>query len=100
MNSDNWLEIGAALLPLLLLAPVLGRYMYGVYEQPHMLPRPLRAMEKLAFRLAGADPGHDMTWKEYAVALLLFNAFGFLAVFTLQMLQAWLPLNPEGLPNA
>ena len=100
MNSDNWLEIGAALLPLLLLAPVLGRYMYGVYEQPHTLPRPLRAVEKFAFRLAGADPNHNMTWKEYAVALLLFNGFGFLAVLALQMLQAWLPLNPEGLSNA
>ena len=31
--------------------------------------------------------------------VLLFNLFGFVLLFVLQMLQAWLPLNTEKLPN-
>jgi len=38
-----------------------------------------------------------MGWKSYALALLVFNAIGVLFVFLLQILQAWLPLNPEQL---
>src|SRR5512136_1532002 len=35
-----------------------------------------------------------MNWKEYALALLLFNVLGILVVYALQRLQTWLPLNP------
>ncbi len=100
MDIHNWLEIGAALALLLLFALPLGRYMYGVYERPETLPRPLRAVEGLVCRLAGVDPDRDMGWKEYASCLLLFNLFGFLVVFALMMGQTALPLNPEQLPGA
>src|SRR5207237_2567421 len=35
--------------------------------------------------------------KTYAVAMLLFNALGFVVVYALQRLQGILPLNPQGL---
>ena len=38
-----------------------------------------------------------MTWKTYAVAMLVFNLLGLLAVYVLQRLQGILPLNPQGL---
>src|SRR5499433_3049821 len=38
-----------------------------------------------------------MGWKTYAIAMLLFNLLGFLAVYLLQRLQGVLPLNPQGL---
>ena len=38
-----------------------------------------------------------MTWKTYAVALLVFNLLGLLVVYLLQRLQGILPLNPQGL---
>ena len=99
MDIHNWLETGAALLPLLLLALPLGRYMHGVYERPQAMLRPFRAAEGLVYRLAGVDPDRDMGWKEYASCLLLFNLWGFIAVFALQLGQAALPLNPEHLPS-
>src|SRR5690349_24754503 len=37
-----------------------------------------------------------MGWKTYAIAMLLFNLCGFLAVYALQRLQGVLPLNPQG----
>jgi K+-transporting ATPase ATPase A chain len=37
-----------------------------------------------------------MTWKTYAVAMLVFNVIGMLFVYLLQRAQGWLPLNPQG----
>lgn len=37
-----------------------------------------------------------MTWKNYALALLLFNTLGLLAVYGLQRMQLLLPFNPQG----
>ncbi|MGH8512698.1 MAG: potassium-transporting ATPase subunit KdpA, partial [Gammaproteobacteria bacterium] len=42
------------------------------------------------------DPAKDMRWTEYALAMLLFNLLGAVAVYGLQRLQAYLPLNPQG----
>ena len=40
----------------------------------------------------------EMGWRKYAVAVLLFNAVGFLAVYVLLRLQGVLPLNPQEFP--
>ncbi len=60
-------------------------------------------IEKLLYRLAGIA-GEDgavegQGWKAYAIALLLFNGIGALAVYALQRLQVFLPLNPQGMAN-
>jgi K+-transporting ATPase ATPase A chain len=59
----------------------------------------LHRMESRLYRAAGIEPEQGMDWKAYAVALLVFNAVGTLAVYLLQRVQAWLPLNPQGLGN-
>jgi K+-transporting ATPase ATPase A chain len=59
----------------------------------------LRWLESALYRAAGVDPEQGMGWKTYAVALLIFNTVGTLAVYLLQRVQAWLPLNPQGLGN-
>jgi K+-transporting ATPase ATPase A chain len=60
-------------------------------------------IEALLYRAAGVA-GKDgkpagQNWKAYAIALLAFNGIGALAVYALQRLQAFLPLNPQGLAN-
>jgi K+-transporting ATPase ATPase A chain len=37
-----------------------------------------------------------MSWRRYAVAMLVFNVAGLLVVYLLQRVQQWLPLNPQG----
>ncbi|HWQ20250.1 MAG TPA: potassium-transporting ATPase subunit KdpA, partial [Methanotrichaceae archaeon] len=49
------------------------------------------------YRLCGIDEGQEMSWKDYSASLLIFNALGLAAVFLLQEIQGFLPLNPEGL---
>jgi K+-transporting ATPase ATPase A chain len=55
--------------------------------------------ERLIYRAAGVDESQDMSWTRYAVALLLFNVVGALAVYLLQRVQLWLPLNPQHFAN-
>ena len=59
----------------------------------------LHRIEGALYRVAGVQAGEGMGWKTYALALLAFNTLGTLFVYGLQRVQAWLPLNPQGLAN-
>ncbi len=83
---------------LLALAKPLGAYMARVYEgRPFGLDRVLGPVERLIYRLSGVRPDEEMNWKNYAIAMLMFNMLGLFAVYLLQRVQGWLPLNPQGL---
>ncbi|HXW32132.1 MAG TPA: potassium-transporting ATPase subunit KdpA [Acidimicrobiales bacterium] len=74
----------------------LGLYMANVMEGRPIWPLRLGApLERLIYRLSGVESSAEMSWKEYAVALLIFNALGALFLYALQRLQPWLPLNPQ-----
>ncbi|RYE79804.1 MAG: potassium-transporting ATPase subunit KdpA [Oxalobacteraceae bacterium] len=90
----------AFLVVLLVLAYPLGRYLALVGEGGAMRGLGwLHRIEQLFYRMAGTSADAAMGWKRYAVALLVFNTVGALFVYAVQRLQAWLPLNPQGLPN-
>lgn len=76
--------------------PLLGSYIASLFseEAPKKIPV-LSSLEIITYRIGGIDPKREMTWKEYGMAVLLFNALGFLWLFFLQLLQGALPLNPE-----
>jgi K+-transporting ATPase ATPase A chain len=63
----------------------------------------LGKLERLIYRVAGirteAEAGQGQGWKAYAIALLLFNGIGAIVTYGLQRVQAWLPLNPQGMGN-
>ncbi|MGZ4976123.1 MAG: potassium-transporting ATPase subunit KdpA [Methylobacter sp.] len=100
MTTNGLLQITLYFVALLLLAKPLGVYMAAVYEnRPLFLKRILGPLESGFYRLSGVKPEQEMSWKQYASALLWFNLFGGLAVFALQMLQAHLPLNPQQMAN-
>ena len=83
---------------LLLLVKPLGTYMARVYQGEHTLLAPvIRPLERGIYRLSGVDPEQEMGWQSYAIALLVFNALGLLAVYLLLRVQSWLPLNPQQL---
>ncbi len=83
---------------LIALTPLLGGYMKRVFDGERTLLSPvLRPVEGVIYRLSGVRPDEEQTWKQYTVALILFNVLGFLALFLLQLAQGVLPLNPEGL---
>jgi K+-transporting ATPase ATPase A chain len=98
MNLYSWLQLVLYLAVLLLLAKPLGAFMAKVYQGERTFLDPvLGPVERFMYRLAGVKPDEDMNWKTYAIGVMLFNAFGLLAVYLLQRFQAVLPLNPQGL---
>jgi K+-transporting ATPase ATPase A chain len=98
MNLYSWIQLVFYIVVLIALAKPLGSFMAKVYQGQHtFLDRVLKPVEQFIYRLSGVNPEEDMNWKTYAIAVLLFNAFGLLAVYALQRLQAILPLNPMGL---
>jgi K+-transporting ATPase ATPase A chain len=98
MTTNGVLQLGLYLVVLLVAAWPLGRYMARVYDgKPHFLSW-LKGLEHGLYRLAGVDPAGDMTWRQYALAMLAFSLIGLLAVYGLQRFQHVLPLNPAAMP--
>lgn len=77
----------------------LGAYMARVYTgNATFAQRVLKPLEHLLYRMFGVKPDVEMTWKHYAVAVMVFNVLGLLIVYVLQRLQGSLPGNPLDLP--
>jgi potassium-transporting ATPase potassium-binding subunit len=97
MTANGFLQIGVYFLVLLALVKPLGRYMARVYAgQPVFLSRPLAPVERLLYQLCGVQPGREMSWATYAVAVLLFGAVSAVLLYAIQRMQGLLPLNPRG----
>ena len=98
MNASGWLQLAIYVVVLLLLAKPLGAYMAAVYEgRANRAQRVGGWLERLIYRGAGVDPHEDMSWIRYAIAMLWFQVVGGLAVYAIQRLQQWLPLNPQAM---
>ncbi len=82
---------------LLALVKPLGAYMARVFQRERtFLDTVFGPVERLIYRLGGINPVEEMDWKANAVAMLLFNIAGLVVLYTLQRLQQYLPLNPQG----
>ena len=97
MTPNGLLQICLYFVVLLALVKPLGWYMARVYEgKPFGLDRALGPVERGIYRLCGVRDHEEMDWKTYAIAVLLFNAAGLLALYLLQRSQGLLPFNPQG----
>ncbi|KAF1725917.1 potassium-transporting ATPase subunit KdpA [Pseudoxanthomonas japonensis] len=78
----------------------LGRYLAAVMRgAPMRGDRLFGLVERPVYRLLGVDPAQGMGWKGYAKAFLLSNLVLGVIVWVVLMTQAWLPLNPNDIPN-
>jgi K+-transporting ATPase ATPase A chain len=100
MTTQSIILLAVFLLALLVLAYPLGTYLSKVGGTA-----PIRGLgwlarfEQFLYRLAGSNAQTEMSWKAYAIALLVFNVLGTFFVYAVQRLQAWLPLNPQAFAN-
>jgi K+-transporting ATPase ATPase A chain len=101
MTGAGWLQIGLFLGVVLVLVRPLGSYMARVFEgiRIPVIGRVLGPLERLLYRLGGVDPEREMDWKGYAANVLVFSFAGFLLLYLLQRVQAWLPGEPGSLAN-
>ncbi len=100
MPLNAWLQMTLYIGALLLLVKPLGAYMACVYEgRPNFMKKALGWLETLTCRLCGINADTAMTWSTYAVAVMLFSLLSALAVYMLQRVQGFLPLNPQHFPG-
>ena len=98
MTLNGWIQIAIYFAVLTALVVPLGRYMARVFQGERTFMSPiLRPFEIGLYRIAGVDETREQHWITYTVAMLLFNAAGFLCVYALMRLQGLLPLNPAGM---
>jgi K+-transporting ATPase ATPase A chain len=96
-------EIIQALFYILLLtalSPYLGAFFAKVLRgEKNFLTPVLGKIETGIYKFSGIDPAEEMDWKVYTFALMAFNLFGIIFLTLFQLIQSYLPLNPQGLPN-
>ncbi len=100
MTTQDVIQLLVFFALLIGLTPVLGNYMFKVFTgKKHFMMPVLGWLERLTYKFIGVKPDEETNWKSYTFGLLMFNLIGFIFVFLLQMLQAYLPMNPAHLSN-
>lgn len=98
MTLNGWLQIALFVALVLALTRPLGGYMTRVFSGERTWLSPVLApVERGFYRLAGTSEREDQHWLAYVVAMLVFNAAGFLLLYALLRLQGMLPFNPQGM---
>lgn len=76
----------------------LGIYIYKVMTGQRVFLTPaLAPVEKEIYKLMGIAAEDEMNAGKYALSVFLFSGAGFVFLFSLIMLQGFLPFNPEGM---
>jgi K+-transporting ATPase ATPase A chain len=100
MKSQDIIQIILFLALLIVLSPLLGKFMARVFMgENHILKPVFGRLERVIYRISGISPTEEMNWKTFTFSVLAFNLSGFILLYLLQVLQAHLPLNAEKLPN-
>ncbi|MEA5573608.1 potassium-transporting ATPase subunit KdpA [Calothrix sp. UHCC 0171] len=95
---QGWMQIALTLLLVIASTPFLGKYMANVYMgQKTFIDPVISPVEKIIYPLIGVNPQHEMTGKQYAIAVIYSNIAMGILVFLILMTQGILPLNPTGL---
>ncbi|WP_250481519.1 potassium-transporting ATPase subunit KdpA [Caballeronia sp. NCTM5] len=98
MNANTFMQTALFIVVLIALAIPLGRYISNVLDGSSVIVRKIgRPIESMLYRIAGVDPESEMSWKHYALAVMLFNVLGALVLYALLRLQGTLPANPQGM---
>lgn len=81
---------------IVVLTPVMGRYMARVYAGERTFLTPVIApIEMAIYRFGGIDPDVGQHWTRYAFSVILLNMLGVLCFYAILRLQHILPLNPR-----
>lgn len=85
------------LLLLVILAVPFGAYIKKVMNgEKTFLSKILMPCENIVYKIVKVKKEDQMTWKKYALSVLIFSAIGFVFVLAVLLLQGFLPGNPEG----
>jgi K+-transporting ATPase ATPase A chain len=100
MTLIGWLQISLLFLAVLAIIKPLGLYMARVFSGDRTLLSPvLGRLERDLYRVSGINPEKEQSWYGYVLAMLAFSLAGFLSLYAMLRMQAYLPLNPQSFPG-
>ncbi len=92
MSALDFFEILLCFGTIIILTPILGKYMALVFEGKISF---FNSLENVVYRLLGLDTQKEMNWIDYTKNLLVFNLMGFIFVLAILIFQGHLPFNPQ-----
>ena len=96
MNIYDYVQVLLYFIILFSLAPFLGSYMAKVFTNKKTFADILiKPVEKSIYKISGVKPEDEMDWKQYAIAMLIFNLLGIIVLFFILLFQKKFPLNPQ-----
>jgi K+-transporting ATPase ATPase A chain len=96
MTANGWFQFLVYFLVLLVCMRPLGIYMAGVFNGKY---RFLGWLERPIYRVSGVHEDHEMTWRGYTAAMLLFSFVSLVLTYVIERAQHLLPWNPQHLPG-
>ena len=100
MKTLDFIQVIFYILSVIILTPLLGKYMYNVFtNKKNILTPAFGKIEQFIYKFLKINSREEMNWKKYLYSVLIFNFAGFILLLLLQLIQQWLPLNPESLQN-
>src|ERR1700722_13253575 len=102
MTANGWFQIALFFVILLVITKPIGAYMARVFSREKTFLDPvLRPVERLLYRCTRVDESHEMDWKEYAIAMVLFSAVSMLLLYLIERVQGlrFMPWNPQHFTN-
>lgn len=98
LSFNGWAQIALYFGVLFLAVKPLGLYMAKIYEGERTFLTPAFGwMERGLYKLCGIRADEEMSWKSYAVHVMVFSTVTLLFLYALLRLQTYLPLNPAGM---
>ncbi len=98
MFPRDWMQFAVYVMILMALTPVLGRFIFKIFKGERTISH-LRLVGASRLSHCRNRPQSSNELAGLLSSTSLINALGILAVFMFQVLQAYLPLNPQHLPN-
>jgi K+-transporting ATPase ATPase A chain len=95
MNASGWIQLLLFLGVLLAITKPLGIYLVKVLDASGktFLDRIFKPIERLCYWLFRMDPLKEQSWKQYAVAMLVFSMVTMLFTYGVLRLQDYLPFH-------
>jgi potassium-transporting ATPase potassium-binding subunit len=100
LTTHAWLQISIYVVLLAAVTKPLGSYIVRIYNgQYNWLNFIFSPFEHFCYKTAGIFPDREMTWQQYAKAILSCSLWGWFILFCILKFQGHLPINPQHFPN-